>query len=76
MKNKLPTVHIENDMAFTKVFINGEQVEGVQFVEFKQSVEDDFPTLRLHLLCDRVTIDGGFIPQLPKAYRGFYEERR
>ena len=73
-KLHLPTIHIENTGSLTKVFLNGEEIEGVVSIAFSHSVYEhkSFPTIRIELMADKVHIGTHQVFDLPDIYRPYY----
>lgn len=72
-KRDLPTVRIENKGSVTKVYVDGEELNGVRRVEFSHDkTVKDFPVLKLDILAERVSIDSPQIFDLPEIYHPFY----
>lgn len=73
-KLHLPTIHIENTGSLTKVFLNGEEVEGVVSIAFSHSVYEhkSFPTVKIELMADKVHLGTHQIFDLPAIYHPYY----
>ena len=71
---KLPQVSIESKGAFTKVFINGKEVEGVTRVQFIHDRNDhgSLPRLSIELLTEKITLKTDQVPALPEIYAPYY----
>ena len=70
----LPQVSIEIKGAFTKVFINGKEVEGVTKVQFihDKNEHGSLPRLSIELLAEKITLKTSQIPTLPEIYIPYY----
>ena len=73
-KPQSPTIDIENTGSLTRVFLNGEEVEGVVSVAFSHSVREhkSFPTVKVELLAEKVHIGTHQVFDLPDIYHPFY----
>lgn len=68
------TIDIENTGSLTRVFLNGDEVEGVVSVAFSHSVREhkSSPTVKIELLAEKVHIGTHQVFDLPDIYHPFY----
>ena len=73
-KQTFPTIQIENTGTLTKVFLDGEEVEGVVSIAFSHSIHEykKVPTVKIELMAEKVHIGTHQIFDLPDIYHPFY----
>ena len=67
-----PKIEIKTDGIKTVVKINGEEINKVRGVLFKQE-PGDVPIVQIDILAVDMTIDADMIPALPDVFKPFYE---
>jgi len=68
-------IEIRTDGAFSKVFIDGNEVRGVRSYSLAHKA-GELPSLQLDLTALDVTVDGVMGPMLPTIFQPFYELRK
>lgn len=73
-KLNLPSVCIENEGLFTKVYVNGKEIEGVTGIQFvhDKNAYGDWPKMSIELMTQKVTLKTRQVPELPEFYAPFY----
>lgn len=67
-----PKIEIKTDGTKTVVTINGEEINKVRGVLFKQE-PGDVPVVQIDILAIDMTIDADVIPALPDVFKPFYK---
>ena len=67
-----PKIEIETNGTKTVVKINGEEINKVRGILFKQE-PGDVPVVQIDILAVDMTIDADVIPALPDVFKPFYE---
>lgn len=67
-----PKIEINTDGTRTVVKINGEEINKVRGILFKQE-PGDVPIVQIDILAVDMTIDADVIPALPDVFKPFYE---
>ena len=67
-----PKIETKTDGTKTVVKINGEEINKVRGVLFKQE-PGDVPIVQIDILAVDMTIDADVIPALPDVFKPFYE---
>lgn len=69
----LPQVRIENKGSVTRVYVDGNELNGIRSINFLHDREmSDIPVLRMELLAEKVSIDTAQVFELPEVYHPFY----
>lgn len=70
---ELPQIVIKNEGPVTKVFVNGEELKGVQGLEFSHARQHSSrPILKIALLAEQVCLETSQVFALPEVYHPFY----
>lgn len=73
-EKKLPQIMIQNKGSFTKVFVDGKELNGVKSVSFLHNSQENnrIPILKIELLAEQICLDTAQIFDLPDVYHPFY----
>jgi len=72
-KANLPQVIIQNKGRVTRVFVDGEELNGVRSIEFlHDSQNNGFPIVKIGLLADQICLETAQVFALPDVYHPFY----
>ncbi|MDD3137715.1 MAG: hypothetical protein PHX08_01920 [Lachnospiraceae bacterium] len=68
-------IKVKTDGVKTNVYIDGVEVTGVRAITFCHEECGKVPVLKIHLNASDLELDAEMIPELPDAFKAFYEKR-
>lgn len=70
---KLPKILIQNKGRVTKVFVDGEELNGVKSVSFSHNARDEgLPDVNIELTAEQICLETAQIFALPEVYHPYY----